>query len=185
MGAARETEVLELAARLQGLKEQSGRSYGALARRLGMGQSTLHRYCSGATVPVEFAPLERFARLCGAKPEELVALHRLWNAADAARNQRVSPTSTTTATVPGTNGRGAGAPEPREQEPHEQEPHEQEPEEQEPEEQEEPRAEGQRAGEQAPAGPGGLPRGPRAPETDPEPEPEREPEPEPERESVR
>ncbi|MBB1246607.1 helix-turn-helix domain-containing protein, partial [Streptomyces durbertensis] len=75
------------ATRLRELKDRSGRSYGALAKRLHMSTSTLHRYCHGAAVPTEYAPVERLARLCGATPEELLALHRLWILADARRGE--------------------------------------------------------------------------------------------------
>ncbi|MFF1360767.1 helix-turn-helix domain-containing protein [Streptomyces sp. NPDC058297] len=78
----------EFAARLRGLKERSGLSYGVLAKRLHMSTSTLHRYCNGDAVPVEYAPVERLARLCKAGPEELVELHRLWVLADAARRTK-------------------------------------------------------------------------------------------------
>ncbi|MEU0690379.1 helix-turn-helix domain-containing protein [Streptomyces uncialis] len=76
------------ARRLRGMREASGRSYGALARRVGVSASTLHRYCSGHTVPLEFAPIERLAALCGCRGEQLVLLHRLWVLADAERDRR-------------------------------------------------------------------------------------------------
>lgn len=87
MASGEETEAERFAACLRGLKERSGRSYGQLAQRLHMSTSTLHRYCSGRAVPVEYGPVERMARLCGAGPDELVRLHRLWMAADAARGK--------------------------------------------------------------------------------------------------
>ncbi|MFD3412616.1 helix-turn-helix domain-containing protein [Streptomyces cyaneofuscatus] len=77
-----------LADRLRELREGSGRTYAALARRIGVSGSTLHRYCTGQTVPAEFAPVERLARLCGRTPEERQALHRLWLRADAERVER-------------------------------------------------------------------------------------------------
>nr|EIF93558.1 hypothetical protein [Streptomyces tsukubensis NRRL18488] len=76
------------ARRLCELREGSGRSYGSLARRIGVSASTLHRYCSGATVPAEFAPVERLARFCGCTGDEVVALHRAWVLADAERTLR-------------------------------------------------------------------------------------------------
>jgi transcriptional regulator with XRE-family HTH domain len=76
------------ARKLSELREASGRTYGSLARRTGVGASTLHRYCSGRTLPMEFAPVERLARFCGCQGEELVALHRLWVLADAERSER-------------------------------------------------------------------------------------------------
>ncbi len=82
-------EVTEFAALLRELKGRTDRSYGRLARRLGMNTSTLHRYCAGDAVPVDFAPIERFAALCGATPEERLDLHRLWlRAAEARRRPR-------------------------------------------------------------------------------------------------
>ncbi|MFK8847532.1 helix-turn-helix domain-containing protein [Streptomyces sp. Ac-502] len=78
------------AALLRTLKTRSGLSYGALAKRLHMSTSTLHRYCNGDAVPADYAPVERLARLCGAQPEELVELHRRWILADAARGRRTA-----------------------------------------------------------------------------------------------
>ncbi|MGW8688240.1 helix-turn-helix domain-containing protein [Streptomyces sp. NPDC055817] len=78
----------EFATLLRGLKERSGLSYGVLAKRLHMSTSTLHRYCNGDAVPVDYAPVERLARLCKAGSEELVELHRLWVLADAARRTK-------------------------------------------------------------------------------------------------
>ncbi|MFE9169098.1 helix-turn-helix domain-containing protein [Streptomyces kebangsaanensis] len=78
-----------LAQLLRELKDRSGLSYGALAKRLHMSTSTLHRYCSGTAVPVEYAPVERLARVCRATPDELVELHRRWILADAARGSRL------------------------------------------------------------------------------------------------
>mgnify|MGYP001180659969 CR=1 FL=1 len=85
MVAEPSAEAATLAARLRELKERSGLSYAALARRLHVSTSTLHRYCHGTALPAEFGTVERFARLCGADPRERMALHRLWLLADAAR----------------------------------------------------------------------------------------------------
>ncbi|MFG3349653.1 helix-turn-helix domain-containing protein [Streptomyces sp. NPDC048018] len=76
-----------LAGLLRTLKDRSGLSYGALAKRLHVSTSTLHRYCNGDAVPAEFAPVERLGRLCGASREELVELHRAWIVADEARRR--------------------------------------------------------------------------------------------------
>ncbi|AEW95464.1 DNA-binding protein [Streptantibioticus cattleyicolor NRRL 8057 = DSM 46488] len=73
---------------LRELKDRSGLSYGALAKRLHMSTSTLHRYCNGTAVPHEYAPVERLARVCGGTPQELVELHRRWILADAERGRR-------------------------------------------------------------------------------------------------
>ncbi|WP_340377770.1 helix-turn-helix transcriptional regulator [Streptomyces sp. SS7] len=83
-------DVAEFAFLLTRLKERSDRSYAALARRLDVHASTLHRYCSGEAVPQDFAGIERFAVLCGASPEERTELHRRWVVAAAAR-QRPRP----------------------------------------------------------------------------------------------
>ncbi|MCK8434916.1 helix-turn-helix domain-containing protein [Streptomyces sp. D2-8] len=85
-------DVGEFAALLRTLKERTDRSYGSLARRLAMNTSTLHRYCAGEAVPLDFAPVERFAALCGASAEERLELHRRWLLAVAAR-QRPRPAS--------------------------------------------------------------------------------------------
>ncbi|MFM9444323.1 helix-turn-helix domain-containing protein [Streptomyces acidiscabies] len=68
----------DFAERLRDLKSRTDRSYGSLARRLGMNTSTLHRYCAGEAVPQDFAPVERLAGFCGASPAERLELHRLW-----------------------------------------------------------------------------------------------------------
>ncbi|MEV7865071.1 helix-turn-helix transcriptional regulator [Streptomyces sp. NPDC088124] len=83
----------EFAARLRELKDRSGLSYGALAKRLHMSTSTLHRYCNGTAVPNDYAPVERLARVCRATPQELVELHRHWILADAARKGRPDRTA--------------------------------------------------------------------------------------------
>ncbi|QKW28785.1 helix-turn-helix domain-containing protein [Streptomyces seoulensis] len=75
----------EFAELLGELKRRSGLSYGALGKRLHMSASTVHRYVSGDVVPTDYAPVERFARVCRATPEELLELHRRWLRADALR----------------------------------------------------------------------------------------------------
>ncbi|MFH9676410.1 helix-turn-helix domain-containing protein [Streptomyces sp. NPDC017405] len=87
---------------LRELKDRSGHSYGTLAKRLHMSTSTLHRYCNGDAVPTDYAPVERFARLCRATPGELVELHRRWVLADAGRGRK------------GTEGKAEPEPEPAE-----------------------------------------------------------------------
>ncbi|WP_043667458.1 helix-turn-helix domain-containing protein [Streptomyces xylophagus] len=87
-------ETADFAALIRELKDRSGLSYGVLAKRLHMSTSTLHRYCNGDAVPTEYAPVERFARLCKATPEELVEAHRRWILADGAR-QRERKSATT------------------------------------------------------------------------------------------
>ncbi|MEV6472424.1 helix-turn-helix transcriptional regulator [Streptomyces sp. NPDC051657] len=80
-------EAVDFAALLKDLKDRSGRSYGVLAGKLHVSTSTLHRYCNGDAVPNEFAPVERFARVCGASGDEMVEVHRRWIVADAARRR--------------------------------------------------------------------------------------------------
>ena len=87
-GATEADRTEEFARLLRELKDRSGLSYGALAKRMHMSTSTLHRYCNGTAVPVEYAPVERLARVCRATPQELVELHRRWILADAARGRR-------------------------------------------------------------------------------------------------
>ncbi|MEW2314280.1 helix-turn-helix domain-containing protein [Streptomyces bauhiniae] len=80
-------EIAEFASLLRELKQRSGLSYEALAKRAHMSTSTLHRYCRGDGVPADYAVVSRMARLCGATPEELVELHRRWVLAGAARER--------------------------------------------------------------------------------------------------
>ncbi|MFI1677187.1 helix-turn-helix domain-containing protein [Streptomyces sp. NPDC020607] len=98
-------DVAEFAALLRELKERTDRSYGSLARRLDMNTSTLHRYCAGDAVPLDFAPVERFAALCGATSEERLELHRRWLLAVAAR-RRPRAAETSEASGGTTQGRG-------------------------------------------------------------------------------
>ncbi|MGW2565710.1 helix-turn-helix domain-containing protein [Streptomyces sp. NPDC001537] len=102
MSEASEAAETEAFARLlRELKDRSGLSYGVLAKRLHMSTSTLHRYCNGSAVPVEYAPVERLARVCRATPQELVELHRRWILADAARGRRAEQTEAVQAVEPG------------------------------------------------------------------------------------
>ncbi|MFF4490594.1 helix-turn-helix domain-containing protein [Streptomyces sp. NPDC001544] len=99
-------DVEEFAALLRRLKDRTGRSYGSLARRLGMNTSTLHRYCAGEAVPQDFAPVERLAAFCAATPEERLELHRLWLSALAAR-QRVRTAGAAEVAIPAPDADGA------------------------------------------------------------------------------
>ncbi|MFG2551436.1 helix-turn-helix domain-containing protein [Streptomyces sp. NPDC048581] len=101
MSEVQDDDVQVFAALLRRLKERTDRSYGQLARRLNMNTSTLHRYCAGEAVPLDFAPVERFAALCRATPEERVELHRLWIRAVAARQRArtAGPPSTADSTT--------------------------------------------------------------------------------------
>ncbi|WP_405973239.1 helix-turn-helix domain-containing protein [Streptomyces sp. NBC_00988] len=94
-------ETADFAALIREFKDRSGLSYGVLAKRLHMSTSTLHRYCNGDAVPTEYAPVERFARLCKATPDELVEAHRRWILADGARQrERKAAAGTATAATP-------------------------------------------------------------------------------------
>ncbi|MGW0608637.1 helix-turn-helix domain-containing protein [Streptomyces sp. NPDC002640] len=105
-----EERTAEFAERLRELKERSGRSYGMLAKRLHMSTSTLHRYCNGDAVPADYAPVERFARVCGASPEELVSLHRAWVLADANRRRATTTADDTPAAAKSATGAADTAP---------------------------------------------------------------------------
>lgn len=63
------------------LKDRRGYSYETLARKAHMSRSSVHRYCRGIIIPVEFGTAEKIARLCGASTRELADLYRLWVAA--------------------------------------------------------------------------------------------------------
>jgi len=75
--------VRALAAALRDLKNRKGTTFAALARRLSVSKSALHRYTSGEVVPAEVALVDLWARECGATPDETAELRRLWRAAAA------------------------------------------------------------------------------------------------------
>ncbi|WP_328767377.1 helix-turn-helix domain-containing protein [Streptomyces sp. NBC_00286] len=85
------TESERFAACLRSLKERSGLSYAALAAKAGASGSSVHRYCSGTSVPHDYGTVHRLAVACGAAPEELRTLHKLWALADAAREPEAEP----------------------------------------------------------------------------------------------
>ncbi|MFM9594898.1 helix-turn-helix domain-containing protein [Streptomyces scabiei] len=105
-------DVVELALLLTRLKERTDRSYAALAQRLGMHASTLHRYCAGEAVPADFKGIERFAALCGASPEERVELHRRWILAVAARQRSRASEARRAPTRPAPRGAASAVPAP-------------------------------------------------------------------------
>ncbi|WP_345439761.1 helix-turn-helix domain-containing protein [Actinoallomurus vinaceus] len=118
------TEQEEFADYLRLLKNRTGRSYDALAARLGISSSTLHRYCSGHQVPPEYAVVERIARECGADRQELARLRHMWvrateapgNARDAepgpAREPSVAEASSAGGEPPSAYATDPGAPPP-------------------------------------------------------------------------
>ena len=71
-----------LAAQLTELKTRSGLSYEQVGRKTHLSRSTVHRYCTGRSVPATFAPIEAIATACGAGREELAKLYRVWERAD-------------------------------------------------------------------------------------------------------
>ncbi len=68
------------------LKDRSGRGYDRLGKEAGVSGSSLHRYCSGLSVPTDYRVVHAFAKVCGASAEELRELHRLWALADTERD---------------------------------------------------------------------------------------------------
>jgi hypothetical protein len=98
---SRSKEVQDFAVYLRTLKDQADRTYGALAKRTGMSSSALHRYCNGEGVPLDFAPVERLGRACGASREELRELQRRWVLADAVRNRAPGLAEPVAEPVPG------------------------------------------------------------------------------------
>lgn len=83
------SDAAEVAVYLRGLKARSNLSYKALARRAGVGSSTLHRYCSGEQFPADFRVVRSFAAACGANADEVRLLEQLW-AVDP-RNPAIAP----------------------------------------------------------------------------------------------
>ncbi|GAA2799638.1 helix-turn-helix domain-containing protein [Streptomyces showdoensis] len=110
----KDAAVEEFARLVRALKARDGRSYEALGRRLSVSASTLHRYCSGATVPEEFAVIDRLALLCGADEEERRALEAAWTLADGARRPPTAAPDPEPEPRPGTAPEAApdAAPEP-------------------------------------------------------------------------
>ncbi|MEU7606271.1 helix-turn-helix domain-containing protein [Streptomyces sp. NPDC041003] len=74
------------------LKDRRGHSYETLARKAHMSRSSVHRYCRGTIIPVEFGAAERIARICGATPRELADLYRHWAAATALETEAEAET---------------------------------------------------------------------------------------------
>ncbi|KND41721.1 helix-turn-helix domain-containing protein [Streptomyces stelliscabiei] len=76
----------KFAACLRMLKDRSGRGYDRLGKEAGVSGSSLHRYCSGLSVPTDYRVVHAFAKVCGASAEELREVHRLWALADTDRD---------------------------------------------------------------------------------------------------
>ncbi|MEA5360387.1 helix-turn-helix domain-containing protein [Amycolatopsis sp., V23-08] len=79
----------KFAAYLRMLKDRSGQGYERLGKQAGASGSSLHRYCSGKSVPADYRVVHSFAKVCGASAEELRELHQLWALADADRVDEV------------------------------------------------------------------------------------------------
>ncbi|MDT8914672.1 helix-turn-helix domain-containing protein [Amycolatopsis sp. PS_44_ISF1] len=77
-----------LARHLTALKQRSGLSYAEWGRASHVSGSTLHRYCSGATVPPDYRTVVAVATACSAGDGELVELLAQWKAASG---QAVGP----------------------------------------------------------------------------------------------
>ncbi|MGW6708922.1 helix-turn-helix domain-containing protein [Streptomyces sp. NPDC054956] len=107
--AERSAEAESFARAMRELKDRSALSYGALARRLYTSTSTLHRYCNGEAVPAEFAPVDRFARACGATPGEALDLHRAWLLADARRRASAVSAGSSAGVPTGPDGHAAAS----------------------------------------------------------------------------
>ncbi|MEU0430063.1 helix-turn-helix domain-containing protein [Streptomyces sp. NPDC006290] len=105
MVASPQTE--KFAAGLRMLKDRSGRGYDRLGKEAGVSGSSLHRYCSGLSVPTDYRVVHSFAKVCGASTEELRELHRLWAMADTDRDV---PTAVTAEDVPEPKPDGPAAP---------------------------------------------------------------------------
>ncbi|WP_460808574.1 helix-turn-helix domain-containing protein [Micromonospora zhanjiangensis] len=73
------------------LKYRSGRGFEWLGRQARVSGSSVHRYCSGLSVPSDYRVVHSFAKACGASPEEMRSVHRLWALADASRDAIASP----------------------------------------------------------------------------------------------
>ncbi|GAB3164021.1 helix-turn-helix domain-containing protein [Amycolatopsis stemonae] len=81
----------KFAAYLRMLKDRSGQGYERLGKQAGASGSSLHRYCSGKSVPADYRVVHSFAKVCGASADELRELHQLWALADAGRVDEVAP----------------------------------------------------------------------------------------------
>lgn len=86
-----------LADALNELKRSSGYSYQQIGDRAHLGRSTVHRYCSGQSVPASFGTVELIAKVCGADRDALSELYRLWEQANGAVEPGPAPEPETAA----------------------------------------------------------------------------------------
>ncbi|MEU3750041.1 MULTISPECIES: helix-turn-helix domain-containing protein [Streptomyces] len=87
------TAAERFASRLRELRQRADYSYETLAQKTGTSRSSVHRYCTGSSVPQDYGPAHRIAVACGATPAELRELHRLWALADVERAEAAGPTA--------------------------------------------------------------------------------------------
>ncbi|MFC0434799.1 helix-turn-helix domain-containing protein [Kutzneria buriramensis] len=85
------TQTDRFAAYLRMLKDRSGRGFDRLGKQAGVSGSSLHRYCSGLSVPTDYRVVHSFAKVCGASADELRELHQLWALADTERDSPPPP----------------------------------------------------------------------------------------------
>ncbi|MEU3688170.1 helix-turn-helix domain-containing protein [Streptomyces narbonensis] len=85
------TATERFASRLRELRQRADYSYETLAQKTGTSRSSVHRYCTGSSVPQDYGPAHRIAVACGATPAELRELHRLWALADVERAEAAEP----------------------------------------------------------------------------------------------
>ncbi|MEU9477724.1 helix-turn-helix domain-containing protein [Streptomyces sp. NPDC048191] len=105
-------DLSRLAVMLSALKERSGLSYAELARRSYTTSSSLHRYCTGRSVPRDYGTVTAVARACGADAEELRQLAVCWAGAAADAHGTSSDAHGTSSDSRG-DGPGAAVPVPR------------------------------------------------------------------------
>lgn len=72
------------------LKERSGRSYEWLGRRISASKSTVHRYCTGQTLP-DRCTTEQLASLCDATSAETAELLRRWRSESGSTSDPAPP----------------------------------------------------------------------------------------------
>ncbi|WP_055590848.1 helix-turn-helix domain-containing protein [Peterkaempfera griseoplana] len=92
--------VEQFAAYLRMLKNRSGHGFDRLGKQAGVSGSSLHRYCSGHSVPADYGVAHSFAKVCGASAVELRELHRLWALADTFRDTPPAPAAAAPAAAP-------------------------------------------------------------------------------------
>jgi transcriptional regulator with XRE-family HTH domain len=85
---------VEFSQLLAAFKEGSGLSYSELGRKAHMSSSTMHRYCTGKTLPPDYQTVIRIATACGATENELIEVLRLWRGANGTHTDLVAEPAT-------------------------------------------------------------------------------------------